>query len=274
MEQEVWSGRLCGHTMAVPELKAPAAVYFFAEIGLTGIEVLCDEHSGLMLDASNALRKEFVQALRDTDVCPVALTPYVHDLNAPDRSLRMRRCGEFRRYIDLAAELGFSIIRCYGGTTREGWGRETLPYLLESLHELAEYAQARNIRIGIENHPGTLALSASETIEIIREVNSPTVGIIFDPANIVAERAGDELEALQMQRDWIIHVHVKDVKLTPEGRRAALIGEGDVRWEELIIGLERAGYEGYLALEYERKWHPDILPPASQGLPRCIERLF
>ncbi|MCK4374780.1 MAG: sugar phosphate isomerase/epimerase, partial [Candidatus Brocadiae bacterium] len=40
-----------------------------------------------------------------------------------------------------------------------------------------------------------------------------------------------------------------------------LLGEGDVLLEELVGELHAAGYRGYLSLEWEKAWHPELAGP-------------
>jgi L-ribulose-5-phosphate 3-epimerase len=44
------------------------------------------------------------------------------------------------------------------------------------------------------------------------------------------------------------------------------VGEGILPWREMIAELKRTGYDGWLSIEYERRWYPDLLPPAEIGM--------
>jgi sugar phosphate isomerase/epimerase len=54
------------------------------------------------------------------------------------------------------------------------------------------------------------------------------------------------------------HVHLKD------GKKAGgytLLGEGEVPVRELVAELHKVGYKGYLSLEWEKAWHPELAEP-------------
>jgi len=47
-------------------------------------------------------------------------------------------------------------------------------------------------------------------------------------------------------------------------------GEGILPWPEIIRMLKTHNYNGYLSLEYERRWHPNDLPPAADGMKKGL----
>ncbi len=59
-------------------------------------------------------------------------------------------------------------------------------------------------------------------------------------------------------------VHVKDA--VPEasertGWKLVLLGEGEVPVREGLRVLQDHGYRGWLTVEWEKKWHPEIAEP-------------
>ena len=42
---------------------------------------------------------------------------------------------------------------------------------------------------------------------------------------------------------------------------------------EILRAVKARGYDGWLSLEYERRWHPDDIPDASIGMKRSLEYL-
>jgi sugar phosphate isomerase/epimerase len=62
----------------------------------------------------------------------------------------------------------------------------------------------------------------------------------------------------------------KVVKVDESVRRvhSRIPGEGIVPWPKILAVLAAQGFAGWLSLEYERRWHPDDLPPAEDGMQR------
>jgi len=54
------------------------------------------------------------------------------------------------------------------------------------------------------------------------------------------------------------HVHIKDGK---KSGAYTLLGEGDTPLPELVAALHQVGYRGYLSLEWEKAWHPELAEP-------------
>ena len=52
-----------------------------------------------------------------------------------------------------------------------------------------------------------------------------------------------------------------------------IVGEGVIPWPEILRAVKARGYDGWLSLEYERRWHPDDIPDASIGMKRSLEYL-
>jgi sugar phosphate isomerase/epimerase len=52
-----------------------------------------------------------------------------------------------------------------------------------------------------------------------------------------------------------------------------VVGQGSLDWPGIISALHRSGYDGYLSLEYEYRWHPDDLPAPRDGLMASAQHL-
>ena len=55
--------------------------------------------------------------------------------------------------------------------------------------------------------------------------------------------------------------------------KTRIVGEGVVPWPEILSKVKEQGYDGWLSLEYERRWHPDDIPDASIGMKKSLEYL-
>jgi fatty-acyl-CoA synthase len=68
---------------------------------------------------------------------------------------------------------------------------------------------------------------------------------------------------------------VKDAVRTgsgPDDWRLTLLGDGDVPVREMLRLLLRDGYDGWVSVEWEKRWHPDIAGPEI-ALPQHIRLL-
>jgi sugar phosphate isomerase/epimerase len=67
-------------------------------------------------------------------------------------------------------------------------------------------------------------------------------------------------------------VHVKDARPDVDDWRLVPLGEGDVPVRESLAVLDAAGYRGWLAVEWEKRWHPELAEP-EVALPGELETL-
>jgi len=182
---------------------------------------------------------------------------------AEDPAVRAQAREEMRQSIDLAQRFGARSIRVMPGS---GDGPALAETLVDPFREAAEYAQARGIHLGMENHAGSIAGNPELARQLCEGVGSRHFGVLYEPCNLLHGHC-DYREAFETFHDWIVHVHVKDGAWIGDRFERRHLGEGDVDCRWLITALEGIGYEGDYALEYEIC---DI-EPLETGLPRWLE---
>ncbi len=261
--------KTCGHTMGTPKMDAFAAMEFFASIGHDGIEFRC---AGDGLLNPDAYTPEWGQRVRERaqslGLEIACLTPYYK--NYVDPAQRESEMAGMRKMIDIAADLGCTRLRSYGGPmpTEQFDHQITWARTVEGVQEVADYAAAKGVTICIETHIGSLTLTAAETVKMIEAVDRPNVGILFDYAWIHYAAEEHAEEAVEMCAPYIRHCHVKDWSYTHddrEQRHSELMGQGEVDWPVALAALKREGYDGYLSDEYEKYWY-DHLPEPQVGM--------
>ena len=70
---------------------------------------------------------------------------------------------------------------------------------------------------------------------------------------------------------YIRHIHIKDYSDTQN--TLTLIGEGNVPIRQIVARLLQDGYDGYISLEWEKKWHPE-LPEIEPALDSFIKTVI
>ena len=50
-----------------------------------------------------------------------------------------------------------------------------------------------------------------------------------------------------------------------------IVGEGVLPWPQILKLVREHGYDGWLSMEYERRWHPDDIPDASIGMKKSAD---
>ena len=172
------------------------------------------------------------------DLIIAGLVPYAKDMNHPEAAAREEAIAELKATVDMAVALDCPALRVFGGhefpPTEHGLA---LGWLAESLRELGEYAATAGIQLNIENHMDTMATSAEMTMAIVREVDLPNVGVLYDQANLAFMNSEVYEMAVALQGPRIQHVHVKDFYWRGTERMAAVLGQGIIPWPQIVGAL-------------------------------------
>ena len=289
--------KIAGHTMGTPEYTVLEAIELFRRIGLDGAEIVVQDgyKSGLPTDCPEELLKQVKECAEKNKIEIIALTPYNSRFNALDEATRQAEIEAIEKVIDYCDYLGARYIRIYGGNIAPGeendhWD-EKHAKLVESMRELGDAAAKKGVTLVIENHFNTMTMSAKQTADTIREINHPNVKILYDQANLTFTGCEDWQEATKIQKGLVGHMHVKDlvfkgankafvgnddVSHPDEDSRnviTRIVGEGVIEWPKILRRMKADGYDGWLSLEYERRWHPDDIPDASVGMKQSADYL-
>ena len=168
-----------------------------------------------------------------------------------------------KKTIDIANRLGARSIRITPGSGELTIRDNIVPYFKQS----AEYAESKGVYMGFENHGGPISGNPEACAELSGKVGSKHFGVLYEPCNLM--HAGvDYKKAFNVFSQFITHLHVKDGKPNADGRfRATMLGDGiiDVVW--VVENLNKVGYKGDFALEYE----VNDIEPIETGLKKWFE---
>ena len=133
---------------------------------------------------------------------------------------------------------------------------------------IMEVFKAEGVKFGLEVHPTEIAYDIITSHRALKALNHhPSFGFNFDPSHFIHQFI-NPVAFIDEFPDRIYHVHIKDSRVQLNGRNSILAshldfgdsrrgwdfvspGRGDVKWDELIRALNRAGYQGPLSIEWE-----------------------
>lgn len=156
--------------------------------------------------------------------------------------------------IHLSAAVGAPVSRIFGGhMTKEDRADKAIKAknfarIIEGLKIVTAEAEKAGVILALENHGG-LPASADEVIEVIEAVNSPHLRMTVDVGNFMAVGEVGH-EALAKVVHLAAYIHFKDNKGF-EPLEACTLGDGIVDLAACLDILERAHYQGHIAIEYE-----------------------
>ncbi len=172
-----------------------------------------------------------------------------------------------RRMIEIAAAFECPFVRVFAFEMQGKESRRSgMRRIVERLALAAACARNTGVRLLLEN--GGSFATAEDIGEIIDRVGSPLVASAYNPA--VAQAVGeDPISGIRTLRNSLESVKLKDF----QGTSAVMIGDGEMRCQETVSELERADYQGWVVLEWDRIWLKD-LASAEEVMPEMVRRFF
>jgi sugar phosphate isomerase/epimerase len=169
---------------------------------------------------------------------------------------------ELRRWIDTCVRLGHDLLRITAGSpaSRGDEPAEALvDRLIAPLGRAADFAGARGVRLGVENHGD---LRVADLLAILERVDRPDVlGVTLDNVNLI--RLGDDMaEGTRALAPFTFLVQLKDHRdgdpTVWGGPECTTLGEGVADLDGLIGILARAGYDGAVCVELASLGSQDV----------------
>ena len=154
-----------------------------------------------------------------------------------------------KRHCALAHDLGSPLVRVFGGKP------ESREQALENLRAFGDAAADTGVAIVLETHDD---FSTGATVEaLLAEAAHPAVFSLWDLHHPF--RQGEVIEEThRLLAPTLRHIHIKD-GLVDQGY--TLLSEGDVPVFPMLELALAGGYTGAISLEWEKRWHPEIVGP-------------
>ena len=164
--------------------------------------------------------------------------------------------SEISSYINLAVKLKTPFIRILGD-------REPMPvdevddsYVAEVLGKLADIAKDKGVTLLVETN-GVYA-DTKRLKALLDKVDRIEIAALWDmhhPYRYANENPDETVENLGA---YIKYCHVKDSVMVDGKAEYKLMGEGDMPLSEMFEALGKIGYEGYISLEWVKRWAKNI----------------
>lgn len=264
----------------------PEAVRRIADHGYAGVELLGDDPHAYFPEFGDGDREALLEALFETDLAVSninANTAMGYYDDAPpsaffepsivraDDEAREWRIEYTKRAIDLAEAVGSPAVCLATGRPLPGTPPEAArEYLRDSLHEILDYADPRDIEVGIEYEPELLIENTDEALELLDEIDRDALGINLDIGH-AAVYGEDVPESIRASAGSITGIHLEDIAGGRRGKHYHRIpGEGDIDFRGIFDALADIGYDGFATLELYT--YPDEPDRAARDAIAELER--
>lgn len=151
---------------------------------------------------------------------------------------------------EVARELGVELVSLHAGFLPEEPSDPERAVLLDRLRTIADTFAAEGVAVALETGQET----AQTLLSVLRELERPSVGVNFDPANMLLYGMGDPVEALQRLAPFVRQIHVKDaVRARVPGAwgEEVPVGDGEVDWKSFFGVVREAGIDVDCMIERE-----------------------
>jgi L-ribulose-5-phosphate 3-epimerase len=251
------------------------------DMGADGVQIYAVEGEMAPENLSSTSRNELRRYIESIGLKISALCGDLGGHGFQDRQQNRAKIEKSKRILDLAVDLGASIVTTHIGIIPEEKDSYIYEAMQMSCEELGAYAKSMNSYFAIETGPETAARLKS----FLDSLTTNGVSVNFDPANMVMVTGDDPVEGVKLLRDYIVHTHVKDgIRLKPvdprdvygalgygsgtdhekiskmvasgEYFRELPLGKGAVDFPRYFAALQEIRYSGYLTIEREVNTNP------------------
>ena len=269
-----------------------------SEMGYSGLEIACHAHIDVHKYVNNPeYRREWDDTLKKYNLKVWALSAHLAgqcigdvwdqrlDNFAPKQyqgkpdEIRAWAVEEVKMTAQAAAMMGVRIITGFMGSpiwakwysfpqTSQEMIEEGYNRIKELWTPVFDVFDQYGVKFALEVHPTEIAFDYYSTEKLLQVFDRrSTLGINFDPSHLYWQGVNPAL-FLRDFADRIYHVHMKDVKVTLDGRAGILgshigfgdlrrgwnfvsPGHGDVDFDAIIRELNAMDYNGPLSVEWE-----------------------
>ncbi len=168
---------------------------------------------------------------------------------SPDPDCRRKGIDANKAVLDCCAAAGCEVMAgpfhsALGVFSGKGPSDDEWKWAVESMREVAEYAERCNVMLGLEylnRFECYLLNTAADGARFCADVDHPNCKMMYDTFHAHIEEKSIP-EAIRSLKDCLAHVHISENdRSTP--------GTGNVRWKENFDTLKEIGYDGLMVIE-------------------------
>ncbi len=152
---------------------------------------------------------------------------------------------------DITRQLGVELLSVHVGFVSHDRLDPKYAMMVDRLKRVAGALGERGLTLAME----TGQEKAESLVAFMEAVGAPNLAVNFDPANMILYGVGDPVEAVDILKGRIAHVHMKDAnwsaKPTAEWGQEVVLGSGEADIPRVVSRLRSTGYRGALAIERE-----------------------
>jgi L-ribulose-5-phosphate 3-epimerase len=154
------------------------------------------------------------------------------------------------RAAELCVQLGCGLVSFHAGFMPHTRTDPEYDKLLSRVMQYCEPFFACHTKVALE----TGQESATTLEQFLTDINTKSIGVNFDPANMILYGMGDPTDSLRQLQSHVLQIHLKDAvpALKPgEWGQEVPIGEGAVDWDRFIAAISDYSINANAMIERE-----------------------
>lgn len=146
------------------------------------------------------------------------------------------QCQDLIKKIEFAGRIGAKIVNTNSGPLSR------LDVFHKNMPRLIQAAEKWNVIIGLESH-GDIVNTARDSVSIFQRYNHPLVRLNYDTGNTLFYNPGKVKieEDIKYGFEYLVHLHLKDIRITDSYVAYVPIGQGDVNFPAVFETLKTFG---------------------------------
>jgi L-ribulose-5-phosphate 3-epimerase len=193
--------------------------------------------TGRVPDVDRSELQDIKTAVKQNGLRISALSPGLFKLPLSEKSrIENEILNVLPRTLALAGEFDAPLVIVFGFRREENESPDSLRRAVDWMRRVAEQATREGITLAVENEPGFWCDSGRNTAAFIEAVNSPTLGVNWDPCNAYGAGETPFPDGYESIRKSVVNVHAKD---TQKGSlvQCVPVGEGVIDWKNQLKAL-------------------------------------
>ncbi len=154
-----------------------------------------------------------------------------------------REIEHVKAWIDIAAMMGAPLVRIFAGSSQQLKNEQIWSNVVVAIRECAEYASEDGIMLALENHGGFMD---DQILKLIEDVDMDNFKVTMDVGNF-GKDPNIIYKAMENVVSHTVFVHAKCMSFTDD------LSEETLDYRRIIKILDKAGYNGFLSIEFEGK---------------------
>lgn len=187
------------------------------------------------------------KAATDNSLEVVAISSPLFKCDFDDAEARKAQIEGFKRCVEIAKVLGAKLIRGFdfwnAGVSVEDRAAAYAPII--------EICEKEDVYCAIEFDPSVHSSTPSLTAELVKAINHPRIGALYDPGNAIYSEpeVAPYPDGYNALKPYLSHVHIKDAAIINGAADSVKVGTGVVDYLGLFKQLIADGYKGNVMLE-------------------------